>query len=90
MRAAVPVRPTAVWLTLVAATLLTWWLGTDHPFSDQSGRLAASIAIVVAFVKVTMVGWDFMDLRRAPTFLKSAFLSWLVVVGAACVLLYAL
>lgn len=79
-------RPTAVWLGLVLATLLTWWLGTSHPLSGTSVRLASAVAIAVAMVKVHYVAMDFMELRTAALPLRAAFFSWFwglsVVLGA--------
>jgi hypothetical protein len=70
-------RPTAVGAGLVLATLLTWWLGTGHPFSGTSVRLASALAMAVAMAKVHYVAMDFMELRTAALPLRVAFFSWL-------------
>ena len=89
MIAALPRRATVVFVALVLATCATWWLGTDHPFADVSVRLAGALAIAIAFVKVHLVGQDFMELRSAPLMLRAAFGAWNVVVGILCVSFYA-
>lgn len=86
----VPARATAVWIGLVLATLLTFWLGTDHPFATTSVGLAASIAIVVGIGKAGFIGLEFMELRHAPRGLRAAFLTWCTVVGGGCLLLHVL
>lgn len=85
-----PARATVVWIGLVLATMLTFWLGTDHPFATTSVGLAASIAIVVGIGKAALIGLEFMELRHAPRGLRLAFLTWCAVVGAGCLLLHVL
>jgi hypothetical protein len=65
--------PTVMWLLLVAAAATSWFLGTDHglPASDQS--LAGALILVIAVVKVRLVGIYFMELRAAPAVLRSLF-----------------
>lgn len=70
---------TVVWLFLVAATVLSWALGTDHGF--VSDHLTASLIIlVVAFVKVRFVGLYFMELNHAPVPLRLLLEAWCLVV----------
>lgn len=72
---------TAVWIFLVAATVVSWALGTDHGFVDN--QTAASITIlVVAFVKVRFVGLYFMELKDAPIPLRLMLEAWCLVVCA--------
>jgi hypothetical protein len=82
-------RPVAVGLLLMVATCVTWWLGADPPFTDTSVRLASTIAVVIAFVKVRYVGLDFMGLRAAPRVLRLLFEGWVLAVGVTCALLVA-
>jgi hypothetical protein len=73
---------TVVWLLLVLATATSWFLGTDHglPPSDQS--FLGAVILVVAVVKVRLVGTYFMELRHAPAVLRSLFnLYCLVLLG---------
>jgi len=85
-----PRRATVVWTILVAVTFATFWLGTDHPFSNVSLRLASVLALVLAFVKVWLIGMDFMEIRQAPRALRVAFGVWLTVIGGGLLLLYAI
>lgn len=75
-------RVTAVWALLVGATLLSFWLGTDHGLSSAEARTL--VILVVAFVKVRFVGLYFMELRTAPVALRALFEGWCL---AACLVL---
>jgi hypothetical protein len=79
------VRSTEVWLLLVAATCLSWWLGTDHAL-DAS--VTAPVVLVVAFGKAWLVTRSFMELQHAPLVLRSLFDIWILLVGGALVVLY--
>jgi hypothetical protein len=78
-------RITAVWLGLIAATLISWRIGTDH---GVHASLATAIVLVVAFVKVRFVGAYFMELRAAPVWLRTAFEAYCLVVCAALIVMY--
>ncbi|WP_028933750.1 cytochrome C oxidase subunit IV family protein [Pseudonocardia spinosispora] len=78
-------RITVVWVALVAATLLSFWLGTDHGLSSTEARTI--LILVVAFVKVRFVGLYFMELRAAPVVLRSLFEGYCLLV---CVVLLGL
>ncbi|WP_280347232.1 cytochrome C oxidase subunit IV family protein [Nocardia neocaledoniensis] len=75
-------RVTIVWGFLVAATLLSFWLGADHGISSDTTRTA--VILVVAFIKVRLIGLYFMELREAPPALRGAFEAYCL---AACVTL---
>ena len=74
---------TLAWLVLVVATGLGWWLGQAGQGSAQGVRLATAGVIVVAFIKVWIVGFQFMELRYAPRWLRHSFDAWLISVCAA-------
>lgn len=64
-------RFTVVWGVLVAATLMSWYLGTDHGFSSHVA--VTTLVLVVALAKARLVGRYFMDLRQAPARLRGLF-----------------
>jgi hypothetical protein len=67
-------RTTAVWSVLVTATVVSWWLGTDHGLSGTGSHSGASVVVLlVAFFKIRLVGLYFMDLRAAPLILRGLF-----------------
>lgn len=73
----------AVWLVLVVATGLSWWLGADH-----TGGLATIGVLAVAFFKVRLIGLHFMELRGAPTPLRAMFEGYVVLVPVALAVVY--
>ena len=76
-------RSSAIWVLLIAATLLSWWLGAGHGI--RSREQASVIVILVAFIKVRFVGLYFMELRDAPRALRAIFEAYCVVVCAALI-----
>lgn len=77
----------AVWGLLVAATLLSFWLGADHGISSDNTRTI--VIIVVAFIKLRLIGLYFMELREAPTKLRSAFEGYCLAACATLIGFYA-
>ena len=70
---------------MIAATLLSWRIGTD---GGLHASLATPIVLIVAFVKVRFVGMYFMELRRAPVPLRAAFEAYCLVVCSVIVAMY--
>jgi hypothetical protein len=58
------------WALLVALTAVSWWLGTDH---SSVVAAASTVILVVAFAKVMVIGYTFMELRHAAPILRGAF-----------------
>jgi hypothetical protein len=86
----IPLRPTLVWLALISATAATVWLGTEHPFMDVGVRVASSLALGLAFLKVYLIGQDFMEIRPAPSPLRVAFAAWILIFGTLVITIHAL
>jgi hypothetical protein len=80
MSAGAALRSTAglSWLVLVAATLVSWWVGTDHGLKDKTA--ACALLLVVALGKVFLIGMQFMELRHADARLRRAFQAYCAVV----------
>ena len=73
-----------VWLVLMAATLVSWWLGDGH----GATRLAGVLVIVTGFAKISLIGDHFMELRTAPWELRAAFHGWCVLVPTVLCAMY--
>ncbi|KXF53079.1 hypothetical protein AXA44_45490 [Rhodococcus sp. SC4] len=74
-------RTTLVWVVLVAATLLSWTLGSSHGLGNLADhRGPSSVIMVIALVKVRFVGLYFMELRTAPIPLRVLFESFCIAV----------
>jgi hypothetical protein len=79
----------AVWFLLIAATLLSWRVGTAYAPDAGGGQTLSTLAILlVAGVKVRLVGLWFMELREAVTPLRLAFEVYVLAVVAMMVGLY--
>ncbi|WP_226351778.1 cytochrome C oxidase subunit IV family protein [Pseudonocardia sp. ICBG601] len=69
------------WAGLMAATILSWRWADTHDMSS----LVNSGIILLAFIKVYLVGHYFMELRAAPPLLRVTFAGWCVVICAALI-----
>lgn len=78
-------RITLVWLALVAATLASWTMAVGREFNPAYSGVAI---IVIALIKVRLVGWYFMELREAPVWLRALFDGWVFAVASALVGLF--
>jgi hypothetical protein len=64
----------------MAATCVTWWLGTGHAGHRGASWEVLSL-IVIASVKIHLVGYEFMDVRGAPVALRAIFSVWTATFG---------
>ena len=69
---------TAVWVVLITATAVSWTLGTQH--GTHNHELASVIILLIAFIKVRLVGMYFMELREAPDVLRGLFEAYCAIV----------
>lgn len=75
---------TTAWAALMAATLISWWMGEGH-----GPQTVAAVGVIgVAFLKVLVVGRYFMELRYAPYPLRLVFTGWAVAVCCALIVMY--
>jgi len=73
-------KATPVWGVLIAATIVSWWLGTDHGLGSDDHQVASTLILLVAFIKVRFIGLYFMDLRDAPIVLRALFEGYCIAV----------
>ena len=75
---------TWAWFLLVAVTMLAWWLAEG----EQKIAGATTTAIfVTACVKIWIIGYQFMELKIAPAFLRYSFFLWLAAISCTLVFL---
>lgn len=86
MRSLLVSRITAVWALLVAATMLSWELG--HGLGFASARSAGAAILIVTFIKVRFVMLDFMEVRRAPRWMRGVGEAWIVLITTLLVVLF--
>jgi heme/copper-type cytochrome/quinol oxidase subunit 4 len=89
MRDLVRHRGSVVWVALVAATLVAWWLSADSGSIGGSARTIGSVTVLaVAMTKVRFVMREFMELRNAPATIRRLADTWIALVLTALVLTY--
>jgi hypothetical protein len=71
-----------VWWTLIAATFLSRWLAFEEA---PGGNVIAVVILIVAVVKVWLVGMHFMELNSAPRLLRGIFELYVVALLAGVV-----
>lgn len=80
-------RPIAiVWTVLVIATVVSWSVGAEKGVTPNS--LASAVVLVLAYIKVWLVGLYFMELRGAPVALRAIFELWVVLSLGGLILVY--
>ncbi|RYD93967.1 MAG: hypothetical protein EOP61_22560 [Sphingomonadales bacterium] len=79
-----------IWLLLIAVTLLSAMIGGAHGFASTGHGAEATVAVLgIAFAKVWLVMFNFMDVRGAPLALKLLCSAWLAIVLAVLLFAYA-
>jgi hypothetical protein len=78
-------RISLIWLVLIAATLISWWIGTGDAGNPQLGTAAV---FVVVFIKVRLIGLYFMELRDAPLPLRLLFEGYCLIVCSTLLAMY--
>lgn len=82
-------RTTQIWLILMVATGVSWWLGTLDEVSGFASATTTSVLLVlVAFFKVRLVISHFMEVRHAPMALRLLCDAWIVGVCSLVIGLY--
>jgi hypothetical protein len=78
-------RLTLVWALLLALTFGSFVIGIEQ--GRSAGSATAIIFVVVAMLKVRLIGIHFMDLRVAPQALRTIFEGYVVCVATMLVIL---
>jgi len=75
----------AVWLLLMIATCLSWYLGSVE---STLGPWAAGGILVISFFKVRLVIQHFMEIKHAPLPLRLICEAWVLITLSAMLVLY--
>ena len=70
---------TIVWALLTAVTVVSWLTARDGGAAHLVNATVTVVVLVIAAVKTQMVIWHFMEVRRAPMWLRATTTGWLVV-----------
>jgi hypothetical protein len=76
-------RISLVWLLLVAATFVSF-----ESVVIGHGHAARTIVLLITFIKITLVGREFIELRHAPGWMLWSFQAWALAVCAALIVLF--
>ncbi|MDO9144052.1 cytochrome C oxidase subunit IV family protein [Rhodoferax sp.] len=76
-----------LWLLLLVATGVTYWLGESQSLGHAS-MVPVFLIFGFAFFKGLGVILDFMDLRHAPALWRNLLVGWLVFVIGMILLAY--
>jgi len=80
---------TIVWLVLAALMVLSWLIGNRYESADASGIGTITVALmVIAFLKVRVVMFHFMEAKVAPLALRLLADAWVVGVCLIVLLMY--
>ncbi len=77
---------TTIWLLLMLATAVSWWLGGGA--STLAPRHATAGILLMAAIKVRFVILDFMEVRSAPLPLRLALEAWVALVLVALLAMF--
>ncbi len=76
-----------VWLALMVATLMTFWLG-ESGLAGRAGLAGLVIMFCLAWGKGLLVILHFMELRRAPALWRRLMVGWLTFITVTIVLIH--
>jgi hypothetical protein len=77
-------RLTVMWLLLVVATCVSFEAGS------VAARYAGGVVLLVAFLKVRIVMFEFMEVAHAPRVLRLFCDGWILVLLIALTAMYAM
>ncbi len=69
---------TYVWALLTVVTVISWWISQGADGGFQTNRMVTLGVLMIAALKVHLVMRYFMEVRRAPTWLKRTTFGWLM------------
>jgi cytochrome c oxidase subunit IV len=67
-----------VWMVLMAITALSWLLGANHGAFISNAFAESSFLIVLAFIKIRLILFYFMEVRHGPITLRLSCEAWLI------------
>lgn len=79
MRLLINLTSDRVWLILIVATAITYWVG-ESGMSSNNGNSTIWLIFSMAFIKGILIIYEYMELRHAPTIWKAGIISWLIFV----------
>jgi Prokaryotic Cytochrome C oxidase subunit IV len=69
---------TIVWALLTTITIVSSLIALDGGAAHQINTTVTTVVLLIAAVKTQLVIWHFMEVRRAPVWLKATTSGWVV------------
>jgi hypothetical protein len=69
---------TIVWALLTMITIVSSLIALDGGAAHQINTTVTTVVLLIAAVKTQLVIWHFMEVRRAPVWLKATTSGWVV------------
>ena len=73
---------TIVWALLTTVTIVSSLVALDGGASHQINMTVTTVVLLIAAVKAFLVIWHFMEVRRAPVWLKLTTSGWVLALFA--------
>jgi cytochrome c oxidase subunit IV len=73
---------TIVWALLTTVTIASSLIALDGGAAHQINSTVTTVVLLMAAVKAFLVIWHFMEVRRAPVWLKAATSGWVLALFA--------
>jgi Prokaryotic Cytochrome C oxidase subunit IV len=69
---------TIVWALLTTITIVSSLIALDGGAAHQINTTVTTVVLLIAAVKTQLVIWHFMEVRRAPVWLKATTSGWVL------------
>lgn len=79
---------TIVWALLTTITIASWLVAQEGGAAHQINTTVTTVVLLIAAVKAQLVIWHFMEVRRAPVWLKATTSGWVVALFALLLSFY--
>jgi hypothetical protein len=73
---------TIVWALLTSVTIASSLIVLDGGAAHQINSTVTTVVLLIAAVKAFLVIWHFMEVRRAPLWLKATTTGWVLALFA--------
>jgi hypothetical protein len=73
---------TIVWALLTTVTIASSLIVLDGGAAHQINSTVTTVVLLIAAVKAFLVIWHFMEVRRAPVWLKATTTGWVLALFA--------
>ena len=73
---------TIVWALLTTVTIASSLIALDGGAAHRINTTVTTVVLLIAAVKALLVMWHFMEVRRAPVWLKATASGWVLALFA--------